>query len=194
MAKAPVYGPNGGFVMHDKPSGSQARCPTDWPSSRWARILESKFLVQIRDRRSIARIHGPAHRDYGEEVYVRGAQLYAEGGRSVPITVEGAKLQHGTGHSYSSKGADGRSYYFGIEAAHFGIGTVTRCGEALGSAHRFKSTSGGRPQGSPPMTLTHSRRTANSLATVWPTTLRRTTHPPSSINQKENWRRSCNPK
>ena len=59
------------------------------------------------------------------------AQLYAEGTPSFPLSVLGAKLQDGTGSSRTIKGADGRSYLCGIEAAHFGIGTVTRCGEAL---------------------------------------------------------------
>src|SRR4051812_11078628 len=59
------------------------------------------------------------------------AQLYAEGGdRYAPLTIEGAQLQHGQGNSVR-RVIEGKTYLAGTEAAHFGIGTVTRMGEAL---------------------------------------------------------------
>jgi hypothetical protein len=59
------------------------------------------------------------------------SQLYAEGPHGIPASVRGAHLQDLQGSSSFSKGPDGKVYYTGIEAAHFGMGTVTRCGEAL---------------------------------------------------------------
>jgi hypothetical protein len=59
------------------------------------------------------------------------AQVYTEGQWHAPLTVEGAKVQHGTGNSTRITGPAGVSYLSGTEAAHLGIGTVTRQGEAL---------------------------------------------------------------
>lgn len=58
------------------------------------------------------------------------AQCFALGDTNPLLIVEGARLQHGQGHS--SVRADGnRTLYSGTEAAHYGIGTITRQGDAL---------------------------------------------------------------
>jgi hypothetical protein len=147
MAKAPVYGPNGGFVMRDKPSGARLGVLQTGRQVAGPGFSNPNFSFKLATEDQLPEFMALRIATTSKKFMFAGAQEYAEGGRSVPITVEGAKLQHGTGHSYSSKGTDGRTYYFGIEAAHFGIGTVTRCGEALSSSasfqvHVWRTTSG----------------------------------------------------
>jgi hypothetical protein len=51
-------------------------------------------------------------------------------GRSYPLVVEGATLQDNKGWSSSISQGD-RVFWRGIEAAHFGVGTVTNLGEPI---------------------------------------------------------------
>lgn len=58
------------------------------------------------------------------------AQSFVLGEQHPLLIVEGARLQHGQGHS--SQRADGnRTLLRGTEAAHYGIGTITQQGDAL---------------------------------------------------------------
>ncbi|WP_165248182.1 hypothetical protein [Paludisphaera soli] len=57
------------------------------------------------------------------------AQAFVLGERQPLLSVEGALLQHGKGHS-SARMEDGKRYLSGTEAAHFGVGTITQRGEA----------------------------------------------------------------
>jgi hypothetical protein len=58
------------------------------------------------------------------------AQCFARGEINPLLIVEGARAQHGQGHS-SVRTDGGKSYLSGTEAAHFGIGTITMQGDAL---------------------------------------------------------------
>jgi hypothetical protein len=58
------------------------------------------------------------------------AACYAEGMLNPRLFVEGAQVQHGRGHS-GWRRHEGKTYLVGTEAAHFGVGTITRQGEAV---------------------------------------------------------------
>jgi hypothetical protein len=58
------------------------------------------------------------------------AQSYAEGVNHPRFLVQGARFQHGRGHS-SQQHRNGRTYLWGTQAGHYGIGTVTRDRQAV---------------------------------------------------------------
>ena len=58
------------------------------------------------------------------------AQCFALGEHYPLLVVEGARLQHGQGHSGWERTPGGLTFV-GTEAAHFGIGTITQQGQAL---------------------------------------------------------------
>jgi hypothetical protein len=58
------------------------------------------------------------------------AQCYAAGAQEPRLFVEGARLQQGAGHSAWLRVGD-KAYLRGTQAAHFGIGTLTRQGTAV---------------------------------------------------------------
>jgi hypothetical protein len=58
------------------------------------------------------------------------AQCFAQSERYPLLIVEGARVQHGQGHS-SLRIEGGKSFLSGTEAAHLGIGTITQQGEAV---------------------------------------------------------------
>jgi hypothetical protein len=131
MAKAPSYLPNLGGVMWDTPSGGRlgvvrlgrevAGSTFSTPNFTFSFARESQ-LPDFMARRISTTV---------SKFLFAVAQLYVEGRWVAPVTVEGAKVQHGSGNSSWVTGTDGKSYLTGTEAAHFGIGTLSRMGEAL---------------------------------------------------------------
>jgi hypothetical protein len=129
MAKY-LIGPDNGFIAWAPPSG---RSPVYQLGRRLAgpTFSGSSFSLKLMKEDQLSDFMSRRIRVTVSKVLFAAAQTYAEGRMWAPLTVEGATLQDGTGHSSSVEGADGRSYHRGIEAAHFGIGTVIRGGEAL---------------------------------------------------------------
>jgi hypothetical protein len=64
------------------------------------------------------------------KVMFAAAQLYVEGMFYTTLTVEGADVQAGRGNATRKRVGD-KVYIRGTEAAHFGIGTIKRQGEAF---------------------------------------------------------------
>ena len=125
-----VLGP--GFLMFDRPKSSPRSVSPEFRAvSGQEFLVPNSGVVKFASEGQLADILA-ARIDVTVGKYMFAvAQLFAEGGPSLPVTVEGAKLTYTTGHSSIVSGANGETFFSGIQQAHYGISTVTRNGEAL---------------------------------------------------------------
>jgi hypothetical protein len=131
MAKNLQFGPNGSFVHWRSPSDGRRKAMPRGRTMTGPTFTRPSFSLRFVREGDMSRFMGLRVWTTVSKFQFAASQLYAEGPHSIPARVRGAHLQDLHGGSDFVRGPDGKVYYTGIEAAHYGMGTITRCGEAL---------------------------------------------------------------
>jgi hypothetical protein len=126
----PVFGPNNGFIMFEPARKGRGGVVRAGVQLIGADFYRPNFAFKIADEAQLPD-YLSTRVDYTvKKVMHAVAQCYAEGVNHPRFLVEGARLQYGRGRS-RRQDRDGKSYLWGTQAGHFGIGTVTRQGQAV---------------------------------------------------------------
>jgi hypothetical protein len=134
MATSPVFpkfGPNRGFVTWSKVrEGTRLGVVRVGREVAGSGFTNPNFTLRLGRENELPFFMGRRIDVTVSKLMYAAAQLFAEGRSYAPLAIEGAKVQHGRGNS-AWRRIGGKSYLTGTDAAHYGIGTVTRMGEAL---------------------------------------------------------------